>query len=329
VIHNPKISNLARHLFAMSPSPPGTDKQIKKCAGCGKDGVDLKNCGGCHSESYCSPACQKARWVAHKTICKEIQARIKQGTKGGVSSDVIGKGSSSSTAPLASAYVSTGIFNNCVEGQLEKLQNVLKQHKLDVHWAHPQSGRTAAHAAAEHGRDECLSLLIRHGANLMKRNKRGFAPIHSACPSGSISCLVLLLDHSIDVDLLTTGNEIMVSPSMICTAAGHVKCLAVLLDRGADLDLAQVDGFTCVHTACMSGQLKCLKLLFARGANINTKAAGGVSPLFLARQYGHLDCAEFLVDKVVLGESVGIIPPLEESTKVQLSARACLHTLIH
>ena len=41
------------------------------CAGCGAqdDGVTFKACARCMATRYCSPACQKAHWKAHKQTC--------------------------------------------------------------------------------------------------------------------------------------------------------------------------------------------------------------------------------------------------------------------
>ncbi|PPQ95961.1 hypothetical protein CVT26_016127 [Gymnopilus dilepis] len=34
----------------------------------------LSRCGGCHHVSYCGPACQKAHWSKHKSLCKAFKA---------------------------------------------------------------------------------------------------------------------------------------------------------------------------------------------------------------------------------------------------------------
>jgi hypothetical protein len=36
------------------------------------EGLKLSFCNSCRSVSYCSRACQKADWKAHKVICKEL-----------------------------------------------------------------------------------------------------------------------------------------------------------------------------------------------------------------------------------------------------------------
>jgi hypothetical protein len=39
------------------------------CASCQKSGVRLRTCSTCHAVRYCSTACQRAHWQAHKTEC--------------------------------------------------------------------------------------------------------------------------------------------------------------------------------------------------------------------------------------------------------------------
>jgi len=39
------------------------------CAGCQKSGIKLRACSNCHAVRYCSTACQRAHWRAHKASC--------------------------------------------------------------------------------------------------------------------------------------------------------------------------------------------------------------------------------------------------------------------
>jgi Ankyrin repeats (3 copies)/MYND finger len=39
------------------------------CAGCQKGGMKLRACSTCHAVRYCSTACQRAHWRAHKPVC--------------------------------------------------------------------------------------------------------------------------------------------------------------------------------------------------------------------------------------------------------------------
>jgi hypothetical protein len=48
----------------------------RECATCEAKGenVELQLCSGCGLIRYCSAACQKADWKAHKAICRRLQA---------------------------------------------------------------------------------------------------------------------------------------------------------------------------------------------------------------------------------------------------------------
>jgi hypothetical protein len=39
------------------------------CASCQKSGIKLRACSKCHAVRYCSTACQRAHWRAHKQTC--------------------------------------------------------------------------------------------------------------------------------------------------------------------------------------------------------------------------------------------------------------------
>ncbi len=49
------------------------------CQACGLPPAEKKMCGGCRQVYYCSPACQKADWPAHKPNC--LTAKAVQGVK--------------------------------------------------------------------------------------------------------------------------------------------------------------------------------------------------------------------------------------------------------
>ena len=47
------------------------------CANCQKSGIKLRECSKCHAAQYCSTACQRAHWRAHKPACitlKDVNA---------------------------------------------------------------------------------------------------------------------------------------------------------------------------------------------------------------------------------------------------------------
>jgi ankyrin repeat protein len=288
---------------------------LKKCAGCGKEGAGFKHCGGCLSVFYCSSACQSTSWAGHKAACKEIRLqRIKEGCSG--VGDIESTLPTQMHQPQPRIHEDWEIFNACCEDHRAELQKVLQQSGLDVNWAIPAAGWTAAHVASKKGHGECLSIIIRYGADLSKLSKNGLAPIHEACKSGRIGCLSLLLDNGVGVNV-RVADALGLTPVMICSMAGHVKCLALLLDRKADPDLSCRFGVTAAHQACTFGQVKCLQLLIARRANINARDDDGQTPLDYARGEGHTECVERLLANHAVGKRAEDVFTASESNKVR------------
>jgi ankyrin repeat protein len=302
----------------MSQLSSAANKQ-KKCAGCGKEGADLKNCSACLSVCYCSSACQRAGWPGHRAACKKIQLRIKAKEEGGGSG--VGDVGTPSTAPLSSVkrYREANIRDVCARGHHEELLKMLKDSDLDVNWADPTNGITAAFVAASQGHDKCLTAIIQYGgADLSKRNTDGWAPIHVACAGGRIACLLVLLDRDVDANVRTLDVHSF-TPVLLCCMAGHVKCLMLLLDRGASPNLADSGGLTPAHAASTKSSMKCLQLLIARRANFNARDVNGDTPLDNARHAERPDCVELLLENNAVGSRVEDLHTLPEAEKVRLS----------
>jgi hypothetical protein len=255
--------------------------QCGECSRPPKKGETLKTCSGCGLVAYCCTACQTKAWNGHRAACKrarkEREAKAKEAAKEPGSGNRSGSGLGDMGSIMAALmpppqqplrYNEIHIFNACFQGHHEELQRIMRQSKLNVNWAEPDTGATAAYAAAQTGHARCLSLLIQHNADLSKANKQGAAPIHKACEYGRDACLEVLLDNGVDADQPTADGS---TPLIIACANGHVKCMALLLDRSADPDLANSYGFTAAHRACQDGHLKCLQLLVMRGAALNNK----------------------------------------------------------
>ena len=159
------------------------EPEVPLCDYCHQPGLSLKACAGCGCEKYCDSTCQKARWPHHKAECKAKRTereRAKEAVKErGSNSDVRDMGSIMAALiqqppqPQQRRFDEVDAFNACVEDHYEELQKMLQQSGLDIDWAEPVSGATATYAAAQQGRDKCLTLLISHGADMSKAGKRG------------------------------------------------------------------------------------------------------------------------------------------------------------
>ena len=57
---------------AAQPTPAGPPR-VCAAPGCGPT-HGLRRCGGCAAVRYCSQACSRAHWRAHKVECRRVQA---------------------------------------------------------------------------------------------------------------------------------------------------------------------------------------------------------------------------------------------------------------
>jgi hypothetical protein len=181
------------------------EPEVSLCHFCHQPGLSLKACTGCGCEKYCDSTCQKARWPHHKVACKakrkarEQEGKVKEAAKeqgGGSGSGLRDMGSITAALikppqppPLQHIFNECDVFNASAENHSEELQKMLRQPGFDINLALLDYGTTAAYAAAQRGNDKCLSLLISHGANMSKVDKRGWTPIHTACEHGRYACL--------------------------------------------------------------------------------------------------------------------------------------------
>jgi ankyrin repeat protein len=245
----------------------------------------------------------KVRWPHHKVEC---QAKMKgretakeQGSGSGSGSGFVGSIMAALLSvcpptPQMQRYEDCDMFNATLENHCEELQKILYQLGLDVDWASPDTGATAAHAATQEGNDKCLSMLIDHGANMSKVDDKGWAPIHAASKNGGYACIEVLVDAGADLNL-RMATERGHTPVMICCQNGHVDCLALFSDNGADLCKTNKEGSTPAHAASRNGNLKCLQLLGERGADLNKKDADGRTPLDVAKAFKHRECIDLLI----------------------------------
>lgn len=120
------------------------------------------------------------------------------------------------------------------------------------------AGDTALHAAAAGYRVASARELLKYGANVRARNRRGAEPLHYAADGGPGS---------------TTWNP-----------KAQAETIELLIKSGADPNALDKSGVAPMHRAVRQRCLAAVESLLRNGASINLKNKGGSSALHLALQ---------------------------------------------
>jgi ankyrin repeat protein len=120
------------------------------------------------------------------------------------------------------------------------------------------AGDTPLHAAAAAYAPKIADLLIRHGANVSARNRRGAEPLHYAANGNPT---------------LKTWNP-----------EAQVATIAFLIGAGADPNSPDKSGVTALHRAVRQRCSAAVEALLSQGANARLRNKSGSTPLHLAVQ---------------------------------------------
>lgn len=172
---------------------------------------------------------------------------------------------------------------------------------------------TPLHEAASKGKYEIVKLLLKHGADPLKKNRDGASPLDLVRDPDVAD---LLRGNSALLDAAKKGNVVrlqrLVSPE-------NINCRDALGRNSTPLHLAA--GYNNYEVA---------EYLLENGADVNAQDKGGLIPLHNASSYGHVDIAALLIKhntKVNATDKWGFTP-LHEATqkgRTQLCALLLAH----
>ncbi|KAF4532352.1 hypothetical protein B566_EDAN003656, partial [Ephemera danica] len=174
-------------------------------------------------------------------------------------------------------------------------------HSLLLKHASPNvsdaKGRTPLHLACCAGADDCVSLLLRAGANVDSWDAaHKVTPLQCAAAAPSVACVRRLLRAGADPNAGMVSNSAR-SALHLAVQAGSPEIVEMLLDAGASTNTPQPFTETPLHVAAGLGSTACVRLLLERGANVSVRVGPSkTTPLHLAAEDGNADCARMLLD---------------------------------
>ncbi|WIA09273.1 hypothetical protein OEZ85_008681 [Tetradesmus obliquus] len=194
----------------------------------------------------------KGRYRLSSGNNKRARAQGKQGSWQQADSD----------AATLQASLQQQLLHAAAHGDVSKLRQLVQQQGVDVNQPCGPQGRTALHAAAEHGQCSCCSVLLELGADSYVYDER------------QVSALMLAAMH---------GHERV------------VQCVQLLLAAGARVNRADKEGRTALWVASRGGHMEVVRLLLRQPRIKHIQHfISGTSPLQAAQAAGHAGVAYLL-----------------------------------
>ncbi len=192
------------------------------------------------------------------------------------------------------ALLTTGEFPQYLSHKMGESPNPFNiEGLLSFQQAQPKFGESPLYLAASLGKLEIVDFLLRHNAEVNKRENYGLTPLMVSISKGYIQvALRLLAEPNIMVNLAVQDGSTALS---FACEKGLKTVVEVIITKGADIKQADKDGETPLIIAATHNQSEIIKLLLEAGASPNQCKPNGVSPLFLAAQGDQLEGVKRLV----------------------------------
>lgn len=166
----------------------------------------------------------------------------------------------------------------------EECMKLLLEHGADVRSLVGKRKLTALHLAVEEDYTECVRLLLNAGANIDARNADNQTPLHIACLSQSIETVDLLVSRKADVHAIYKDGRTTLHAAIVKDSKDW-ECARILLKNGVNVNKPDNYGYTPLHMAALNEFGSCAYMLIEYGADITARTAGGIAALaFIVRR---------------------------------------------
>ncbi|KAJ6309821.1 hypothetical protein OIU76_014710 [Salix suchowensis] len=216
-----------------------------------------------------------------------------------------------------------GFFTSVQLGELDTVNAMIERDPSLLHQTTYDS-QYPLHIAAANGQIEILTMLLERSVDPDMVNRHKQTPLMLAAMHGKISCLIKLIEAGANHLLIRDGRG--ATPLHLAARQRRPGCVHILLDNGA-LVCASTEGYgspgsTPLHLAARGGSLDCTRKLLAWGADRLQRDASGRIPYVVALKYRNGSCAALLnptsAEPLVWPSPLKFISELSQETKTLL-----------
>jgi len=117
-------------------------------------------------------------------------------------------------------------------------------------------------------KEHCVNHLIKNGADIRSRDKKGISILTHAARTGNLNVVKNLVGHGAELHERSPRG---ITALYAAAINGHADIAEFLLSEGADIDVRLNDGETPLMAAVWNGQVEMVELLLKKGANVHAK----------------------------------------------------------
>ncbi|MES1902796.1 MAG: Ankyrin repeat domain-containing protein 17, partial [Paramarteilia canceri] len=169
---------------------------------------------------------------------------------------------------------------------------------INIDYTTSKSHDTALTIACTKGFIDIVSLLLKAGANIEHKNRRGYTSLMLAAENNHCQIIHLLLEYEADVQNETEKTHD--TALGISCAAGSLDSALILLENGANINHQNHNDYTPLCFASSSGNLNIVKKLIDADAIIDgsrDSCKSGITPLMLATMQNNIGIVKYLLEK--------------------------------
>ncbi len=195
---------------------------------------------------------------------------------------------------LSRRNIKSDLIRAVKNGRENRVRHLIEERNMDVN-LRDDLGKTLLYHAVYHNHEKIVKYLVRHGADVNAKDKKGFTPIMFA---SDINIVKYLAEHNAKLNIANECGDTFLHflSSHSAMENDHVIIVKYLVDHGADVNLQNEVGNTPLHLAARINNEIIAKYLIDHDSSVNKRNLYGNTPLIYAILNNNIKLVQYLRD---------------------------------